>query len=215
MLTPSFGRLRAWLGGGFFPSPIAKREHRNFSYSIVSGALSSRLIARLRKLEEAHVLESAPVGTVREKLDRNLRDTSVTYLDRKATRKLYARLAISIEFARRELKLIAPEFEEPVRYFRYEVGGHFGCHLDHFKRIPSWLPVRKLSFTVPLSRPDEYDGGDLELFFGLEPIKIPQEPGSLIVFPSSVLHRVKPVTRGVRRGIVGWMLGPASTQFDD
>lgn len=172
--------------------------------------MSSDFIAHLRDLENTHVLEPAAIGRV-PKVDRNRRDTSAFDLDREVMPELYEHLSTAIECANRELGVTTTEFEEPLRYLRYAAGGHFSCHVDHFKRVPSWLPVRKLSFTVPLSRREEYDGGDLELFFGLEPTKMPQEPGNVIVFPSFVLHQVNPVTRGVRRSLVGWVLGPAHT----
>ena len=74
--------------------------------------------------------------------------------------------------------------------------------------------IRKLSMTLSLSNPDEYEGGDLEFDFrdtdaGSQP-RICQEirkKGSIIVFPSFVWHRVKPVTKGVRHSLVCWNLG--------
>jgi PKHD-type hydroxylase len=74
--------------------------------------------------------------------------------------------------------------------------------------------VRKLSMTINLNEPGEYDGGNLKFDFGphasgkrfheCEEIR-PQ--GSIIVFPSFVYHQVTPVTRGTRYSLVLWSLG--------
>jgi PKHD-type hydroxylase len=73
-----------------------------------------------------------------------------------------------------------------------------------------------LSVTVSLSDPGEYEGGELEFDFkNEEPHKKPNirtcteilSKGSLVVFPSFVFHRVKPVTKGVRHSLVIWNLG--------
>ena len=69
--------------------------------------------------------------------------------------------------------------------------------------------VRKLSFTLQLSGSDEYGGGELQFqddngnsYFA------PKKKGTIIIFDSRARHRVKRVTRGIRRSIVGWTMGP-------
>lgn len=68
---------------------------------------------------------------------------------------------------------------------------------------------RKLSLTVQLSDPADYDGGDFE-FAEVEqlPKDMVKKKGSVVVFPSYLVHRVTPVTRGVRRSLVAWFHGP-------
>ena len=75
--------------------------------------------------------------------------------------------------------------------------------------------IRKISFTIFLNDPHEYEGGELDLEWR-SPISKPNErydtfkspAGSIIVFPSSTWHRVRPVTSGIRKSLVGWVLGP-------
>jgi PKHD-type hydroxylase len=69
---------------------------------------------------------------------------------------------------------------------------------------------RKLSFSLQLSSPDEYTGGDLLVYrFKLdEPSVVHKEKGLLAVFPSSTIHEVTPVTVGTRYSLVGWVHGP-------
>lgn len=68
-------------------------------------------------------------------------------------------------------------------------------------------PQRKLSATLQLSHPQEYEGGELWLR-GKTETCIPKVRGALHVFPSYTLHRVTPVTSGVRRSLVAWAVGP-------
>jgi PKHD-type hydroxylase len=100
---------------------------------------------------------------------------------------------------------------------RYEESGHFQWHIDTLAHDQADYPglglglERKLSVTVNLSDPADYDGGDLEFLNGLgQLITQPElrQRGSVIVFPSTVGHRITAITRGVRYALVGWMVGP-------
>lgn len=65
---------------------------------------------------------------------------------------------------------------------------------------------RKISVTVQLSAGDDYEGGELELNSG-KILSAMREAGAIVLFPSFMLHRVAPVTRGQRWAIVGWVQG--------
>ena len=69
--------------------------------------------------------------------------------------------------------------------------------------------VRKLSFIVQLSDPDEYEGGNVQ-FLGADKKSYfaPRKRGSVIVFDSRTPHRVCKVTKGTRKSLVGWVVGP-------
>ena len=62
-----------------------------------------------------------------------------------------------------------------------------------------------LSFTLFLSDPDSYDGGALVVEDNFAPREVKLAAGDLILYPSTSLHRVTPVTRGERLAIVGWV----------
>ena len=96
----------------------------------------------------------------------------------------------------------------PPRFNRYAGGGAYGAHVDSaLMRSPfSDQMIRSdLSVTLFLSEPDEYDGGELEIegAFGVQSVKL--EAGDLILYPSSSLHRVTPVTRGARIASFFWV----------
>lgn len=93
------------------------------------------------------------------------------------------------------LRIVPPLFNA------YAGGEHYGLHVDGaIRQIPnSTMTLRTdLSSTLFLCDPDEYEGGELEVVdsFGTHEVKLPA--GDLILYPSTSLHQVRPVTRGVR-----------------
>lgn len=96
---------------------------------------------------------------------------------------------------------------DDIQYTEYHAtnDGHYGWHQDIG---PGALSTRKVSITVQLSGPDEYEGGDLEYWKGGQDIqKAPRGKGVVFIFPSYMMHRVTPVTKGVRRSFVLWVGG--------
>ena len=95
----------------------------------------------------------------------------------------------------------------PPRFNRYQGGGEYGFHVDGaVMRADGELQVRSdLSCTLFLSGPDEYDGGELVISdtYGEHGVKL--QAGDLILYPSSSLHRVTPVTRGARVAAFFWI----------
>ena len=96
----------------------------------------------------------------------------------------------------------------PPKFNRYQDGGQYGTHVDSaLMEVPgTGVTVRSdLSATLFLSEPDEYDGGELEIEgpFGIQAVKL--EAGDLVLYPSSSLHRVTPVTRGARVASFFWI----------
>ena len=95
----------------------------------------------------------------------------------------------------------------PPLFNRYEGGEHYGLHVDGSVRtVPGTnLSLRTdLSSTLFLCDPEDYDGGELVVVdtYGTHEVKLPA--GDLILYPASSLHRVEPVTRGVRMCSFFW-----------
>lgn len=85
--------------------------------------------------------------------------------------------------------------------------GFYDWHVDS-RLNPPGATARKLSLTVQLSDPADYDGGDLELWCDIDPVFARKEQGLGAIFPAPSLHRVRPVTRGQRHSLVAWATGP-------
>jgi len=94
-----------------------------------------------------------------------------------------------------------------LQYTVYNGSDHsnYQKHMDLGRQFPN----RKLSFSVQLSDDADYAGGDLRFhYIKNQPEVAPREKGTVIFFPSWIVHDVTPVTQGTRRSLVGWVNGP-------
>ena len=94
---------------------------------------------------------------------------------------------------------------ENAQFTEYPVGGFYDWHMDCDTNMSHEPPVRKISMTLLLNDPSEFEGGHLELG---APGKFGElKQGHAICFASFINHRVQPVTRGVRQSLVVWFGG--------
>jgi len=99
--------------------------------------------------------------------------------------------------------LAFPRAVSNVLVSRYREGMSYGLHSDN--AVLSSGHRSDISFTLFLSEADDYEGGELVLCSGIGDQAVKLDAGSLILYPSGVLHRVNTVTRGERLVIVGWV----------
>jgi PKHD-type hydroxylase len=113
------------------------------------------------------------------------------------------------------------DYLESIQFTKYKLNQHYGWHVDEYPKPfdnncenINWRgKTRKISAVIILSNPNDYKGGELmfKYFQGektkIESVKDFLPKGSIIVFPSYVLHQVKPVTDGLRYSLVVWTLG--------
>jgi PKHD-type hydroxylase len=95
---------------------------------------------------------------------------------------------------------------EGLQFTNYQApSGKYGKHVDRSINIP----VRKLSISIQLTNPEEYEGGELKLYDeGDDKANVMDKAqGTLIIFPSYILHEVMPVTKGERNSLVTWVTG--------
>jgi PKHD-type hydroxylase len=124
-----------------------------------------------------------------------------------ATQWLYERMTALIQaFNTNFYQFELTGFSDPFQYTLYHggEGSHYGWHVDHGRHdVP-----RKLSLSLQLSDPAGYEGCDLEMYVSDRIETAPRERGTLIAFPSWVLHRVTPIRSGTRKSLVVWAAGP-------
>lgn len=103
--------------------------------------------------------------------------------------------------------------DHTIQFSLYESKEHYGWHTDGGDIIDD--PIhgeiqRKLSVSLQLSDESDYEGGELQfLNTGQNAMYLaPKERGTIIVFDSRVKHRVRPITKGARKSLVAWMMGP-------
>ncbi len=93
---------------------------------------------------------------------------------------------------------------EGFQFTNYQApSGKYGKHVDRGIN----MQVRKLSISIQLTNPEEYKGGELYLYDSDEGTIMDKKQGTLIMFPSYVLHEVMPVTKGERNSLVTWVTG--------
>ena len=103
------------------------------------------------------------------------------------------------------------DFINDIQYttYRSDNNGKYDWHSDIFWGNPTEYD-RKISMVIQLTDPSEYDGGVFEIdaqYQSPNPEELKRK-GTVLAFPSFLLHRVTPVTRGIRQSLVSWIEGP-------
>ena|SRR5690242_7930527 len=172
----------------------------------IPGVLSAEQIRRMRES-----LDAAPwvdgretVGAQGARVKHNQQLPDASPLRRQLGETVLAALAAQPLFhaATLPLRILPPRFN------RYADGGQYGFHVDGaVMALPDGGGQMRsdVSCTLFLGEPDEYEGGELIVSdtYGEHEVKLPA--GDLIVYPSSSLHRVAPVTRGARVASFFWV----------
>tara|TARA_R100001086_G_C11693078_1_gene219165 strand:- start:44 stop:619 length:576 start_codon:yes stop_codon:yes gene_type:complete len=96
------------------------------------------------------------------------------------------------------------QITEKAQVSEYSKGGFYGWHTDTLIDMDKEPPVRKLSMTLLLNDPNEFEGGHLEIANKTMP---PMKQGHATIFASFLQHRITPVTRGLRKSLVMWFSG--------
>ena len=209
-------------------------------YWYFQSALPPRIVDQIIQTGLSKKEQFATTGEVRDKVLKNekltddeiknvqkTRNSNVVWLDENW---IYREIQPFLDEANRNAGWnFEWDWSEPCQFTKYGVEQYYGWHCDGFDRpygdeepnLQLRGKVRKLSMTISLSDPSEYDGGNLEFDFRnysnpddekerLDRMKECTEirpKGSIVVFPSYVFHRVTPVTRGTRYSLVCWSVG--------
>jgi len=125
---------------------------------------------------------------------------------------LYKKIISQIHAVNQENFDYILKFVEDLQFTEYNENkrGFYAKHCDDGgkSQLNNSVDIRKLSFSIQLSSPSDYTGGELTLYMDDEEIVASKEKGTIIFFQSNILHEVKPVTKGTRRAIVSWVNGP-------
>jgi PKHD-type hydroxylase len=172
-------------------------------YGFIDNLFTPEECAKIIQIGESKSLEQASISD-NTKLSK-FRNSQVSWLYERDIEFAAMRIAEAVISANAQLfQFDLFGLAEGIQFTRYDApSGFYGMHID--KMVNN--KVRKLSVTIQLSPPDTYDGGELALQFEAEPTIMPKELGKMIVFPSYVLHEVRPVTKGTRYSLVAWVAG--------
>lgn len=177
---PSVPEVGAYFNDVFEPTELDELEHMA---SMADGA-ANNAGTKIRQCKVGYVAPGEPKWLF----------DKLTFVCRKANQTYF--------------KFMLYGFGEQLQLLRYESVNedHYGWHQD----LGGGVGCRKLSFSLQLSLPDAYDGGDLVIAKSAGSVlQMPRTRGVLIFFPSYQMHCVTPVKRGVRHALAGWVRGPA------
>lgn len=169
-------------------------------------AFSPEECRKIIEIGESKILENATIQNGRK--DLSIRESTIAWLypsddmDWVYRRVTDVITGLNNQFFKFDLFGLLEGFQ----FTKYEApSGFYGMHID--KVLGS--RIRKLSMTLQLSDPEDYEGGELALQFSKDADILPKEQGKVVCFPSYVLHEVRPVTKGTRYSLVAWVTGKA------
>jgi PKHD-type hydroxylase len=195
-------------------------------YWLIKNAVSDTLCEELinkgeaKGLTDGEIIQQITPTTRGAVCDPTIRISTITWLDSEECPEWFNFISRYVQPTNEEAGWnIQLDDAEHLQLTRYDVDGHYGWHVDSVgERHDSYdapdsfvdKKVRKLTCVGSLN--NNFTGGELELSFltkdnKQEVLTLLLEKGSLIFFPSNTLHRVKPVTSGVRYTAANWFIG--------
>jgi PKHD-type hydroxylase len=109
-------------------------------------------------------------------------------------------------FLKHNIEITADVLKE-VQILKYEVGDYIVKHHDTMGYDTNGDTLNRY-YALNIILNDDFEGGDFFIQTSKDKIYPPQKAGTVLVFPSFLIHGVEPVTKGVRRSVVTWMVGP-------
>jgi len=182
------------------------------SWAYWNHAFTKEECEKIIKISKSYKLHAAGIFKKGNKtaVEKKVRETNVVFLGpSEETDFIFTKLtSLVLDLNQKFFNFDLWGLHEGLQFTNYVApGGKYYKHID--KGSPySGRYLRKLSFSLQLSDPKEYKGGDLNLYFSNKKTPLYKEQGVLIVFPSYVMHEVTTVTKGERNSLVGWVSGP-------
>lgn len=186
-----------------FPRPFP-------AYCIQKSAFSSEETEKIIDLEDLQKFAKGTVGVSQEQ-NNKIRDSQISWLHHDQNSDwLFQKFAFLTSQANYEYFMYDIDGFDAFQYTKYSTEEHYDWHIDLMTGSPYFEWERKISASIMLSDPSEYGGGEFELIpHGNinSPIKEKLQKGDVVYFASWMPHKVHPVTSGVRKTLVAWIMG--------
>lgn len=189
----------------FAPSPSSDTgEHPFVTWD--NGFSDEEIQAIITMCEARHV---ATATLDKGSIDESIRRSKVSWLDlQDDSRWIYDRLAyiarrLNGQYYQFDLHGFVEDFQFTI--YDSEELGHYDWHIDSGASTDA---PRKFSMVLQLSDPSEYEGGELQILNSKDALVVEKKKGFVAAFPSYTVHRVTPVTKGTRKTLVAWIVGP-------
>jgi PKHD-type hydroxylase len=188
----------------FFPPQRNQVNHFNYYY--FDKEFNDETIDRVKKIGDSIPKQRGEVGGGSDGTVSEYRKSDIAWIpDNQDSAWLYSKIADLSMIANKEMwNFDIWGYHDSLQYTTYYGdGGHYDWHAD----LGPNMSNRKLSVVLQLSDPSEYEGGELQMNIGGSIISVPRQKGLICFFPSFVLHRVTPLTSGIRTSLVTWLCG--------
>ena len=189
----------------FLPEHRTNINHMNYYY--FTDVFTPQEILKIIEIGESQVLQKATtVGQNNETEVSDYRLSDISWIDEtEETAWIYEKIAHYAKIANKEMwNFDIWNYQDSLQFTKYYGnGGHYDWHVD----LGPGISNRKLSCVLQLSTPEEYEGGILQMNPGGNIMEVPKGLGTLCFFPSFLLHRVTPLSSGVRKSLVTWLCG--------
>lgn len=180
----------------------------HFNYYYYTNAFTTEELDKIISLgEELPKIKGTTVGDDEKgQIVSEYRVSDVSWMpNNHNTKWIFDKIAdLSIEANREMWNFDIWDYQDDLQYTTYYGnGGHYDWHAD----LGAGISNRKLSVVLQLSDSEDYEGGDLQMNTGGSILSVPRQKGLICFFPSFLLHRVTPLTSGLRRSLVTWLCG--------
>lgn len=186
------------------------RDHHPSEFYFFKQGFTAEEADRIHEIAQSFEATAGQIESTKDDEVRNeYRRSTIRWMHHlDSTHWIYERLGNLINEANEVWAFDLIGFGESIQYTEYhhEVQGTYNWHVDVGGGM---LSTRKISIVVQLDGPEDYEGGDFQVKRGAGEETFPKIKGAVMMFPSYMLHRVTPVTAGLRRTAVLWATGPS------
>ena len=189
-----------------------ERTKVTYSYITWNGAFTSEEIDRIVEYCDSQGTELGTTFAAEDESVKKDRDSNVKFhYPNEDTSWIFHRLNDTIYRANQQFYNYNLNGYDSFQYTTYDKDGRYDWHSDMAYGInerDNSIQPRKLSLSLLLN--DDFEGGEFQINTGkeLEPTTVNLKKGQIVLFPSFMIHRVKPITQGTRKSLVVWTLGP-------
>ncbi len=191
-------------------------EPRWKSYIIKSGepVLTPQQCDELIRIGQTEPKIDATIGTddKNKKVDNSYRKSNISWIPFAKAVPIYQVIRQWMEVTNNNcFGFDTVQLSEQAQYAEYDKGGFYNWHMDSNVEMSAMPTVRKISMTLLLNDPKDFEGGDLELFcgetFDSKKNIMELKRGYAVFFASFLIHRVMPIIKGNRKSLVMWFGG--------
>jgi PKHD-type hydroxylase len=187
---------------------ITEPKWKSYVVETFEPIFTAKLCKEIIDLSSTLKKEQGKVGHVGKEVgdhDKKLRHSTISWIPFNKMQPMYDDLIHLIQkINRNHFGFSNIQIKEQAQVSEYSKGQFYDWHTDGSITMDTEPPVRKLSMTLLLNDPSEFEGGNLEIAGkNLSPMK----QGHAAIFASFLQHRVTPVTKGVRKSLVVWFNG--------